>query len=67
MSGATHGARTGPRDLIVFAVVLIVVGVVGLATQLAQPGPEVGGLIVGGIGAAIIGLVLIVIRSKMKP
>lgn len=50
MSGTTHGARTGPRDLIVFAVVLIVVGVVGLATQLAQPGPEVGGLIVGGIG-----------------
>jgi hypothetical protein len=50
MSDASGGAQTGPRDSIVFAVVLIVVGIVGLVSQFAELPPNTGGLVVLIIG-----------------
>jgi len=55
MSQIAHGAGRGTRDQVVFAVILIVIGVVGLAGRFWTPGADVGGLIVGGIGLAFLG------------
>ena len=55
MSDMAPGAGTGPRDRIVFAVVLIAVGVIGLASQLFEFKTDVGGWIVMLIGLGFLG------------
>jgi hypothetical protein len=55
MSGMSQGARTGPRDRIVFAAVLILVGVAGLALQVAESTPGAGGVVVLLIGLGLLG------------
>ena len=55
MSSLSQGAQTGPRDRIVFAVVLIVVRIAGLAAQLIEFTPAAGGVIVLLIGLGLLG------------
>ena len=55
MSDMARGAGTGPRDRMVFAIILIVVGAGGLATQTLKPTTDVGGWIVLTIGLALLG------------
>jgi hypothetical protein len=55
MSGMAQGARSGPREQIVFAALLIVVGIVGLASQILEPLPDLGGWIVLLIGLTFMG------------
>ncbi len=58
MADITHGSRGGQRDEMVFAVVLIIVGLIGLATQVWQPSEDLGGWIVVLIGLGFIGAFL---------
>lgn len=53
MAGMTHGARTEPRDTIVFAIILIAVGIGALALQVF---PDSGGIVVLVIGLALLAL-----------
>lgn len=55
MSGMAHGVGTGPRDHIVFGVILMVLGAVGLGLRLVEPTTDLGGLIVLGIGLGLLG------------
>jgi len=55
MSQITHGAGRGTRDQVVFAVILIAVGAIGLADRFWSPTADVGGLIVGAIGLGFLG------------
>lgn len=55
MSDMAQGAGTGPRDRIVFAVILIVVGAVGLASQVFDLTTSMGGWIVLIIGLGLLG------------
>lgn len=55
MTGTAQGAGTGPRDQITFAIILIVVGVGGLAMQLLQPPADAGGWVVLLIGLGLLG------------
>jgi len=55
MSQIVRGSGTAARDQLIFAVVLIVVGAIGLATRFWQPTPDVGGWIVTAIGLAFLG------------
>lgn len=55
MSNATHGAARGNRDQLVFAVILIVVGAIGLVARFWQPTPDIGGWIVAAIGLGFLG------------
>ena len=55
MSGMTQGAATGPRDRIVFAIILIVVGVLGLISEVWKPSADMGGWIVAIIGLGFLG------------
>jgi hypothetical protein len=55
MSGMAQGAGTAPRDRVAFAVILIVVGAVGLASQLFELTTDVGGWIVMIIGLGLLG------------
>jgi hypothetical protein len=55
MSDMAHGTQSGPRDRIVFAVILIAVGIVGLVLELFQPKTDVGGWIVMIIGLGLLG------------
>lgn len=55
MSQIAHGAGRGTRDQLVFAVILIVVGVVGLVARFWQPTPDMGGWIVTAIGLGFLG------------
>jgi hypothetical protein len=55
MSDMAHGTQSGPRDRIVFAVILIAVGIVGLVLELFQPRTDVGGWIVMIIGLGLLG------------
>lgn len=55
MSGMTHDAGSGPRDRVVFGVILMALCVLGLALQLYEPSTDVGGLIVMGIGLGLLG------------
>jgi hypothetical protein len=55
MAGMARGARSGPRDQVVFAVILIVVGLVGLASQYLKPSPELGAWVVLVIGLTFLG------------
>jgi hypothetical protein len=55
MSQMAQRAGGGTRDQLVFAVVLIVVGVLGLASRVWQPTADVGGWIVAIIGLAFLG------------
>jgi hypothetical protein len=55
MSQIAHGAGRGTRDQLVFAVILIVVGAVGLAGRFWTPTADVGGFIVGAIGLGLLG------------
>jgi hypothetical protein len=50
MSDMAHGSKAGSRDLIVFAVILILVGIAGLALQTTETTPDIGGPIVLVIG-----------------
>lgn len=55
MSQMAHRPSYGARDQLVFAVVLIVVGIVGLASRLWQPTADVGGWVVALIGLGLLG------------
>ena len=55
MSDMAHGAGTGPRDRVVFAIILIVVGAVGLASQVFDLSTSMGGWIVLIIGLGLLG------------
>jgi hypothetical protein len=55
MSGTAHGERPGQREQVVFAAILIVVGLVGLASQFIEAPPELGGWVVLLIGLAFVG------------
>jgi hypothetical protein len=55
MADMAHGTGTGPRDRIALAVILIVVGVVGLASQMFEFSTDTGGLIVAIIGLGLLG------------
>src|SRR5512146_501896 len=55
MAGMTQGTRTGPRDQFVFALVLIAVGVAGLAIRLTEGKLDVGGIIVTVVGLGLLG------------
>jgi hypothetical protein len=55
MSQTAQGAGRGTRDQIVFAIILIVVGVVGLAARIWQPTGGVGGWVVAAIGLGFLG------------
>lgn len=55
MSSLSQGAQTGPRDRIVFAVVLILVGIAGLALQVVESTPAAGGVVVLLIGVGLLG------------
>ena len=54
MSDMARGAGTEPRDRIVFAIILIVVGAGGLVTQTLKPTTDIGGWIVLIIGLALL-------------
>lgn len=54
MTELAGGARQG-RDRIVFAIVLIIIGVIGLITQVWQPATDIGGWIVLLIGLGFLG------------
>lgn len=56
MSQMAQRAGGGARDQLVFAVVLIVVGVAGLATQVWQPSADIGGWVVALIGLGFLGV-----------
>jgi len=55
MADMVHSTGTGPRDRIALAVILIVVGVVGLASQLFEFSTNVGGWVVMLIGLGLLG------------
>jgi hypothetical protein len=55
MAQMTHRAGRTPRDQFVFAIVLIAVGIVGLATQVWKPTGDIGGWIVLLIGLGLLG------------
>ncbi len=55
MTGTTQGSRTGPRDQIVFAIILIAIGVAGFIVQATDAKVDVGGIIVLLIGLALLG------------
>jgi hypothetical protein len=54
MSTMSQGQRTGPRDRMVFGVVLLMVGVGGLLLQFLDTTPDVGGWIVALIGLGLL-------------
>jgi hypothetical protein len=55
MSDTSPETGRGARDLMLFAVILIAVGIGGLVLQVVQPSTNVGGLIVLVIGLALLG------------
>lgn len=55
MTGMAQGAGTGPRDRIVFAAILIVVGIVGLISQMVDLPTDMGGWVVLLIGLGLLG------------
>lgn len=56
MAQSTRHANSGERDQVVFAVVLIAIGLIGLITQVWQPSADVGGWIVLVIGLGFLGI-----------
>ena len=55
MSQMAQGAGRGARDQIIFAIILIVMGVAGLLARVWQPTGDVGGWIVAVIGLGFLG------------
>ena len=55
MTTMTHREQSGPRDRIVFAIILIIVGIGGLASQVLENEPDVGGWVVLIIGLTFLG------------
>jgi hypothetical protein len=55
MSQMAHQPKYGARDQLVFAVVLIVVGIAGLAARVLEPSADFGGWIVAIIGLGLLG------------
>lgn len=55
MPQMAHRPKYGARDQLVFAVVLIVVGIAGLATRALEPTADIGGWIVAIIGLGLLG------------
>jgi hypothetical protein len=55
MTTMSHGEQSGPRDRVVFALILIIVGIGGLATQLLETRLDVGGWVVLLIGLTFLG------------
>ena len=55
MSQTTQGAGRGARDQIIFAIILIVMGVAGLLARVWQPSGNVGGWVVAVIGLGFLG------------
>ena len=56
MTHAPRQMRTHERDQVVFAVVLIAIGVIGVVTQYWQPSADIGGWVVMVIGLGFLGL-----------
>jgi len=54
MTGMVQGARTGPRDQIVLAIVLIVIGIGGFVVQATEGQVDVGGIVVLSIGLGLL-------------
>jgi hypothetical protein len=56
MAHRAQHAHTGERDQVVFAIVLIAIGLIGVVTQVWQPSADVGGwvLLVIGLGFAAV-------------
>ena len=50
MSQIARGSGSAARDQLVFAVILIAIGIVGLVARFWQPTPDMGGWIVAAIG-----------------
>jgi hypothetical protein len=55
MAQMAQGAGRGARDQIIFAIILIVMGVAGLLARVWQPTGDTGGWIVAAIGVAFLG------------
>jgi hypothetical protein len=55
MSQIARGSGSAARDQVVFAVVLIVVGAIGLISRWFQPTADVGGWVVAAIGLGFLG------------
>lgn len=55
MSDMAQGAGRGTRDQIVFAIILIAVGVAGLAARFWHPSGDIGGWVVAAIGLGFLG------------
>lgn len=55
MAGVSPTARSGPRDQIVFAIILIVIGLGGFVLQATEGKVDVGGIIVLLIGLGLLG------------
>lgn len=52
----TRHARSGERDQVVFAIVLIAIGLIGVVSQVWQPTADIGGWIVLVIGLGFLGV-----------
>lgn len=55
MTGMTQGARTGQRDQIVFAIILIVIGAGGFVVQATEGKVDIGGIVVLLSGLGLLG------------
>lgn len=57
MSGMAQGTKPGQgqRDRVVFAIILIVIGLGGLASQFLETRPDIGGWVVLAIGLGFVG------------
>jgi hypothetical protein len=56
MTHRMRHASSGERDQVVFAAVLIAIGVIGLITQFWKPTPDLGGWVVLVIGLGFLGI-----------
>lgn len=56
MAHSARHAHSGERDQVVFAIVLIAIGLIGLITQVWKPSADVGGWIVLVIGLGFLGI-----------
>jgi hypothetical protein len=55
MASSTRHTRSSDRDQVALAAVLIVIGVIGVITQLWEPNPDIGGWILLVIGLGFLG------------
>jgi hypothetical protein len=55
MAGMTHGPQTGRRDQLVFAAILIIIGIAGFIIQATEEQIDAGGIVVLVIGLGLLG------------